>query len=102
MDHVNRFLERFQALACNFEWSQAGISIYSYKKTLYYDPISAYVKITKGIYLDRYDTQFADKYLCMPKATFMIVHRALYYPDKDNLKVIAFRDAILAACKLLK
>lgn len=97
---VEGFLERFEAIACNFKWQFLQSIICAYRGKDFFDPIQALILITKGDYIGRHELLSAKKRLEMNDQSSKELLRALYYPDKGDTRCMDIRHRIEKACGL--
>lgn len=98
--HCEKFLEHFRAIAANFNWQYAGLSICTWKKGRYYDPLMALVQIAKGRYIERNRAQELRTHLLISEFNYNILVNVIYSPNYDDKYVVRLRQAMEEACEL--
>lgn len=92
------FLVRLISIADNFKWQMMGTQICAFKGSEYYDPLTAYVKISRGEYIPRHKTDDIPAKARMHPSVFKRIMQAIYKPDyADHLNSKLRRD-IIDAC----
>ncbi len=94
----SNFLERLKSIADNFNWQITGNQICAWRNGLYYDPLTAYVQIAKGDYVQRHNTDEIPVKACMHPHVFKHIMQALYRPDHADPLNSKLRRDIIDAC----
>jgi hypothetical protein len=97
------FIDHFRAIACNFRWNNfSNGTVFAWRDGRYFDPITAFVWISKGLYLDRHEVHKAADHLKMSKSDFDNLLKCLHNRDYTNKEQGQLRREIEIACGVLK
>ena len=91
----DNFLELFNSIVDNFKWQISGNHLFSFKKDLMYDPMTAYVKITTGEYVPRHKFGEVSKFIAIEEMVLAKIEKSLYSVDSScaSLRLKIFKIA---------